>query len=68
MAEVVNKKFHRLLLLGLDKNDPNYLARKYYLDSQRELDFDSIKTMVEKKNVPVQRELFMTFVKSRSCF
>ena len=68
MTEVVNKKFHRLLLLGLDKNDPNYLARKYYLDSQRELDFDSIKTMVEEKNVPVQRELFMTFVKNRSCF
>ena len=63
MTEVVNKKFHRLLLLGLDKNDPNYLARKYYLDSQRELDFDSIKTMVEKKKRSGAKRAFHDFCK-----
>ena len=48
MTEEINEKFDRLLL-GLDKNDTTYLTRKYYLDSQREQDLDSIKTMEEKK-------------------
>ena len=48
MTEEVNKKYDRLLL-GLDKNDPICLDWKYYFDSQREQDLDSIKTMEENK-------------------
>ena len=57
MTEEVNEKFDSLLL-GLDKNDQTYLGRKYYLDSQREQDLDSIKTMEEKKKRSGEKRAF----------
>lgn len=48
MPEEMDKRFDRLIL-GLDKNDQSYLARKYYLDPEKEQDLDSIKTMEETK-------------------
>ena len=68
MTEEVNEQFDRLLL-GFDKNDPTYLARKYYLDFQREQDLNSIKTTKEnRKRSGAKRAFHDNGGKNRPCF
>lgn len=50
MMEEVNKKFDKLIF-ELNKSDQTYLVRKYYFESKREEDLNSIKTMEEKKTL-----------------
>ena len=56
MKEEVNEKYNQLIL-ALNKNNPTYEARKYYLKSTRDVDLASINSMYahqkksEKKNV-----------------
>ena len=44
MKEEVNEKYNQLIL-ALNKNNPTYEARKYYLKSTRDVDLDSINSM-----------------------
>ena len=57
MREEINQKYNGLIL-GLDKNDPTYEARKESYQSKREEDLDSIdslearlKKKTEKKEI-----------------
>ena len=49
MREEVNEKYDHLIL-ALDENDPTYEARKYSLQTRKEVDLNSIKKKLEKKN------------------
>ena len=50
MKEEVEDKYNDLILV-LDPFDPTYEARKYYLQSKKEIDLDSTESMsAHKKN------------------
>ena len=49
MREEVNEKYDHLIL-ALDENDPTYEARKYSLQTRKEVDLNSIKKKLEKNN------------------
>lgn len=52
MREEINQKYNGLIL-GLDKNDPTYEARKESYQSKREEDLhsiDSLEARLKKKN------------------
>ena len=44
MKEEVNEKYNQLIF-ALDKNDPTHKARKYSIESRRDVDLDSINSM-----------------------
>ena len=58
MKEEVNEKYKQLILTH-DKNDPTYEARKYSLESRRDVDFDSINSMSAHRKKLGKKELFM---------
>ena len=58
MKEEVNEKYNQLIL-ALDKNDPTYEARKYSLESRRDVDLDSINSMSVHRKKLGKKELFM---------
>ena len=57
MKEEVNEKYNQLIL-ALNKNNPTYEARKYYLKSTRDVDLDSINSMYAHQK-KVKKKRFM---------
>ena len=59
MREEINQKYNGLIL-GLDKNDPTYEARKEQYQSKREEDLDSIDSLearFKKKKKTEKKEI-----------
>ena len=54
MREEVSKNYDRLIL-ALDENDPTYEARKYSLESRKEIDLDSINSLSAHKKKQVKK-------------
>ena len=54
IREEVNEKYDRLIL-AIDVNDPTYEARKYSLESRKEIDLDSINSLSAHKKKQVKK-------------
>ena len=54
IREEVNEKYDRLIL-AIDVNDPTYEARKYSLESRKEVDLDSINSLSAHKKKQVKK-------------
>ena len=54
IREEVNEKYDHLIL-AIDVNDPTYEARKYSLESRKEVDLDSINSLSAHKKKQVKK-------------
>lgn len=55
MRDEVNEKYN-VLVLGLDKNDPTYEARKQWYQAKKEKDHDSIDSLEARVKKTVIKE------------
>ena len=56
--EEVNKKCNQSIL-ALDKNDPKYEAKKYSLESSRDVDLDSVNSISAHRKKSGKKRIFM---------